>query len=118
MRPTERRTDMKYFDLAAVGGRATDEERRSATGISCTIPRDRKRVWSRALRALAKADVPHVVTGAFAVFHHTGIWRETRDMDVLLERRYLDDAFEALRAGGFECKMVDEVWLAKAYCGT
>jgi len=108
---------MQELDLPAVGGKATEEERRSATGVTFVLPPEHRRVWRKALRALNAAGVPYVVTGALGLYQHTGIWRNTKDMDLLLERTYLDDALAVLERADFACRIVDEVWLAKAYDG-
>jgi hypothetical protein len=61
--------------------------------------------------------VPFVVGGAFAIHHHTGIWRSTKDLDFFLEPRAVPDAFRRLRASGFLTSIQDPVWLAKAHRG-
>ena len=62
-------------------------------------------------------DVPFVIGGAFAIHHHTGIWRTTKDLDFFLEPRAVNDAFRSLRAAGFTTAIEDPVWLAKAWRG-
>ena len=68
-----------------------------------------------ALRALAAAGVPFVVAGAYAMFEYTGIFRDTKDLDVFLRRRDLGAAFEVLERAGFRTELLDPVWLGKAY---
>ncbi|HWG21711.1 MAG TPA: hypothetical protein VG225_14360 [Terracidiphilus sp.] len=61
--------------------------------------------------------VPFVVGGAFAVHHHTGIWRQTKDIDFFLEPCAVPEAFATLEKAGFENAIEDPVWLAKARRG-
>jgi hypothetical protein len=70
-----------------------------------------------ALRALAASGVPHLVAGAYAFFEYTGIFRDTKDLDVFLRERDLDDAFRVLESAGFRTELVDPCWIGKAYRG-
>lgn len=70
-----------------------------------------------ALRALNASGIPYVVAGAYAFFEYTGIFRDTKDLDVFLRRRDLVAAFDALGGAGFRCEMTDAVWIGKAYRG-
>ncbi len=70
-----------------------------------------------ALRALKGAGVPFVVAGAYAFFEYTGIFRDTKDLDVFLRRRDLEAAFEALDGAGFRTELMDPGWIGKAYRG-
>ncbi len=70
-----------------------------------------------ALRALNAAPVPYVVAGAYAFFEYTGIFRDTKDLDVFLRRRDLEAAFRALERAGFRTELLDPVWIGKGYRG-
>ena len=70
-----------------------------------------------ALRALNEGRVPYVVAGAYAFFEYTGIYRDTKDLDVFLRRSDLDAAFDALDEAGFRTELVDPVWIGKGYRG-
>ncbi len=70
-----------------------------------------------ALRALAEAGVPHLVAGAYAFFEYTGIFRDTKDLDVFLREGDVEDALQALDAAGFRTEIVDPIWIAKGYRG-
>lgn len=48
---------------------------------------------------------------------HSGIWRDTKDLDVVLEPRQIPAASKALQQAGFKTFIRDPVWLAKAYKG-
>jgi hypothetical protein len=70
-----------------------------------------------ALWALTVAEVPFVVAGAYAMFEYTGIFRDTKDLDIFLRRRDLDDAFAVLESASFRTETFDPVWIGKAYRG-
>ncbi len=78
------------------------------------IPREARRLYRRALLALNKARLPYVVSGAYAMYEYTGLWRHTKDLDLFLERRHVQAALDALADAGFEVEITDERWLAKA----
>lgn len=69
------------------------------------------------LRGLLQAQVPFAVSGGFAFHHHTGIWRVTKDLDLVLPPDAVPRAFEVLVREGFETYVQDPVWLAKARLG-
>lgn len=70
-----------------------------------------------ALQTLLAARIPFVVGGAFAIHKHTGIWRETKDLDFLLPPEHVPEALRQLREAGFTTSVEDPVWLAKARRG-
>ena len=61
------------------------------------------------------AHVPYVVSGAFALQQHTGIWRNTKDLDLFLPAQAVPEALQHLQEQGFETEIRDPVWLAKAH---
>jgi hypothetical protein len=69
------------------------------------------------IRGLLKANVPFAVSGGFAFHHHTGIWRTTKDLDLVTPPDAVPRAFEVLVQEGFETYIQDPVWLAKARRG-
>ena len=69
------------------------------------------------VRHLLQAGVPFAVSGGFAFHHHTGIWRTTKDLDLVLTPDAVPRAFEVLVQEGFETYVQDPVWLAKARRG-
>lgn len=66
------------------------------------------------LQAMQDAGIPCAVGGAFAFHRHTGIWRATKDLDLILVPESVTSALETLAAAGFETWVKDPVWLAKA----
>lgn len=68
-----------------------------------------------ALSTLKNAEIPYVVAGAYALHVYTGVYRETKDLDVFLRRQDVETALEVLSNVGFHTALIDPVWLAKAY---
>ena len=75
---------------------------------------DARDCYQGVLQALKEAGVPFAVSGGFAFHHHTGIWRATKDLDLVLPPDAVPRALDLLREGGFETWVEDPVWLAKA----
>ena len=74
--------------------------------------------FRQALEALNRSVVPYVIGGAFAIHHYTGIWRNTNDLDVYLERKHVRRAVHALSRAGFrdhgEMAAGDRKWIYHA----
>ena len=64
---------------------------------------------------LEEKRVPYCVSGAFAMREHTGIYRDTKDLDVFLTVENAKFALNCLEAAGYECEVRDPVWLAKVH---
>jgi hypothetical protein len=97
--------------------RLTPEERKSLTHGDFWIPEAEREVYKRALEALNAANVPFVVAGAYAIYEHTGIYRQTKDLDLFFQPSAVVPAARALREAGFVTRLEDEHWLAKATMG-
>jgi Nucleotidyl transferase of unknown function (DUF2204) len=78
---------------------------------------EQEQLFREVLTLLNQRGVPYVVSGAFALREHTGICRDTKDLDVFLPAEEVEKAMRALQEGGFECEVTDAVWLAKAHRG-
>ena len=70
-----------------------------------------------ALRAFAGSGVPVLVAGAYAFCEYTGIFRDTKDLDIFLRERDLEDAFRVLEGAGFRTELLDPGWIGKGYRG-
>ncbi len=93
----------------------TEEERRSLTHGDFWIPPRERAVFGEALRALNLAGVPYVVSGLYALHQYTGIYRKTKDLDLLLEPGMVVDAAAVLRDAGFRTRLEGAHWLAKGF---
>lgn len=74
--------------------------------------------YVQALAALADAEVPFVVGGAYAFAHYTGIQRHTKDIDIFMRPRDVERALAALAAAGYATELTFPSWLVKATCGS
>ncbi len=92
----------------------TGEERKSLTHGEFWIPEEEREVYRLALKTLNQAAVPYVVSGLYAIYHYTGIYRQTKDLDLFVEPRRVVDAARALKAAGFHVKLEQAHWIAKA----
>lgn len=97
--------------------RLSAEERKSLTHGDFWIPDAERDVYRRALQALNDASLPFVVAGAYAIYEHTGIYRQTKDLDVFVEPSLVLPAARALRQAGFVMRLEDMHWLAKGFSG-
>jgi hypothetical protein len=78
---------------------------------------DARQCYKGALCGLLQANIPFAVSGGFAFHHHTGIWRVTKDLDLVVPPDAVPRAFEVLAHEGFETYVQDPVWLGKARLG-
>ncbi len=78
------------------------------------LPTEQEALYSEVLTVLEATNLPYAVSGAFALRQHTGICRDTKDLDVFLTVENARVALRHLERRGFECEIRDPVWLAKA----
>ena len=97
--------------------RLSPEERKSLTHGDFWIPEEEREVYRRALQALNDASVSYVVAGAYAIYEHTGIYRQTKDLDIFVEPDTVVPAARALKDAGFVMRLEDMHWLAKGFIG-
>ena len=85
---------------------------------SSTAPQfaaEQEALFREVLQLLNDKQVPYAVSGAFALQQHTGIWRNTKDLDLFLTAESAKRAMEVLKEDGFTTEVVDPVWLSKAW---
>ncbi|HEX4385980.1 MAG TPA: hypothetical protein VH083_23645 [Myxococcales bacterium] len=70
-----------------------------------------------ALAALQKAGLEPMVGGAYALRTHTGIWRDTKDLDLFLRKDRIEEALAVLDRAGYRTEYTDRLWIAKAFLG-
>ncbi len=74
-------------------------------------------LFREVLELMNRCGTPYVVSGAFALQKHTGIYRDTKDLDLFLPVHHVAATLDCLVADGFEYEITDPVWLAKARRG-
>jgi hypothetical protein len=82
------------------------------------IPDLNTQTFREALEALNRSKVPFAIGGAFAMYHYTDVWRNTNDLDVYIEHRFLPVAVNYLSESGFadygEMARGDRNWIYHA----
>lgn len=95
--------------------RLSGEEKRSVTHGEFWIPDAERAVYRRAMETLSRNGVPFIISGLYAIYEYTGIYRETKDLDLFIEPRHLIAAARALKHEGFALHLEQTHWLAKAF---
>ena len=98
-------------------GTLSREEERSVTHGDFWVPEAERALYKTALTALNGAGIAYVVAGAYAIYEHTGIYRETKDLDIFVEPSHLVSAMRALKSVDMTARLEQPHWLAKAMCG-
>lgn len=93
----------------------TREEQKSLTHGEFWIPEVERQAYRKALDTLNRTGVPYVISGLYALYEYTGIYRQTKDLDLFVEPRHLVDAVRVLRAEGFRPHLEQSHWLAKVF---
>jgi hypothetical protein len=76
-----------------------------------------REVYGEVLDALDRADIRYMLGGALALNTYTGIWRDTKDLDVFVPEKTVPRVLDVLEEAGFQSEVTDPVWLAKARRG-
>jgi hypothetical protein len=74
-------------------------------------------VHQSALAALQRAGLEPMVGGAYALRSYTGYHRDTKDLDLFLEKDRIPRALEVLDRAGFQTDFLYPLWLAKGIRG-
>jgi hypothetical protein len=69
------------------------------------------------LEELGSSDIPFLVGGAYALHHHTGIVRHTKDLDIFVRPADAPRVLDVLAAAGHHVEMTFTHWLGKAFSG-
>jgi hypothetical protein len=77
------------------------------SSVPTHVPEEQAALFREVLSALEEKQVPYAVSGAFALRHHTGICRFTKDLDLFMTAKTACDVFPYLRDCGFECEVLD-----------
>src|SRR5512133_2029138 len=106
------------FGVLFIQGSVPNEGDKPLPVSSSTAPdfaKEQKALFREVLQLMNDHKVPYVVSGAFALQKHTGIYRDTKDLDLFLPAEHAVDALRYLAEDGFETEVCDPVWLAKAH---
>lgn len=78
---------------------------------------EQEKLFREVIELMQHNRVQCVVSGAFALHEHTGIWRDTKDLDLFMPANEVGHALKLLEKDGFQTEILDPVWLAKAWRG-
>ncbi|RPH55561.1 MAG: nucleotidyl transferase, partial [Chloroflexi bacterium] len=69
--------------------------------------------YARWLNLVNSTGVAYAIGGAFAVHTHTGIWRNTKDLDLFVRPADVKPILEVMVESGYETEITNPAWLAK-----
>lgn len=93
----------------------TNSEPGETSSWRLPISKEQRTLFQRVLTAFEEIGIRYAVAGAYALHAHTGICRDTKDLDVFLTAKSAQSALRCLRDRGFVCEVCDPVWLYKAH---
>ena len=73
--------------------------------------------YKEALQLLHQSGAQFMLGGAFAMFHYTGIYRDTKDLDVFCKPSEYPKILKFFADLGYETQLTDVRWLAKVFKG-
>ena len=109
------RNTLPSFHIKVVVPKPEDKPLPISSSTPPDFPEQQRRLFTEVLELMNRHGIPYVVSGAFALQYHTGIWRNTKDLDLFLAAEDVPRALEQLQTAGFETEVCDPVWLAKAH---
>lgn len=84
----------------------TDEQRKEAHAF-----------YKEALDLLNESGAKFMLGGAFAMFNYTGIYRDTKDLDIFCKSTEFPKIMKFFAEKGFKTELTDVRWLAKIFKG-
>jgi hypothetical protein len=78
---------------------------------------DSQAFYRQVMAHLEEAGVPFLVGGAYALFHFTGMERNTKDFDIFVRREDMERAMAVLERDGCRTEFTFPHWLGKAVYG-
>jgi hypothetical protein len=73
--------------------------------------------YKEALIGLNESGAEYLLGGAFALFHHTGIYRDTKDLDIFCRSSDYPKILKYFSDKGYKTELTDVRWLAKVFKG-
>jgi hypothetical protein len=73
--------------------------------------------YREALELLEQCGAEFMLGGAFAMFHYTGIYRDTKDLDVFCKSSEYPKILKFFAEKGYRTELTDVRWLAKVFKG-
>jgi len=79
------------------------------------LPVRTRTFYQRVLSELTKAKIPFLVGGAYALECYTGVWRDTKDLDVFVRPHDVQRVLRYFHKNGFRVELTFPHWLAKIF---
>jgi hypothetical protein len=73
--------------------------------------------YREAIQLLEESGAQYMLGGAFAIFHYTGIYRNTKDLDVFCPVSEYPKILKYFGSKGYHTELTDIRWLAKVFKG-
>lgn len=73
--------------------------------------------YKEAIGLLQETGVDFMLGGAFATFHYTGVYRETKDLDIFCRSIDYPKIMKHFASQGYRTELTDARWLAKVFKG-
>jgi predicted nucleotidyltransferase len=73
--------------------------------------------YQEALQILADSRIPFLLSGAFALRYHTGIYRDTKDLDIFCKPSDYMAILRLFADKGYKTELTDARWLSKIFKG-
>lgn len=73
--------------------------------------------YKEALTLLNESGTNYMLGGGFAMFHYTGIYRDTKDLDVFCKSSEYPKIMQHFADHGYKTELTDVRWLAKVFKG-
>jgi hypothetical protein len=71
--------------------------------------------YKEALELLRESGVDFLLGGAFATFHYTGVYRNTKDLDIFCKSSEYPKILKLFAERGYRTELTDVRWLAKVF---
>lgn len=71
--------------------------------------------YREALSLLEECGAPYMLGGAFAIFHYTGFYRDTKDLDIFVRSCDYPKVLKFFASKGFKTELHDVRWIAKIF---
>lgn len=73
------------------------------------------RLFHEWLKIMRRTNVPYALGGAYAQYAFTGVWRDSKDMDVFVRPQDVRALLDAFAEAGYDTELRDAHWLAKIH---
>ena len=85
------------------------------------IPEDQWQIYKRVIGDAKQREIPFALGGAFCRAHYTGLWRNTKDIDLYVLPKHKDAMIETVTAAGlqdyYDTLPYDRSWIYRSHCG-